>query len=150
MTVGPVTVTATCSGGCTGPQQFVTFNATVTPASNIISISSGNNQSSPAGETVPNPLTVAFSGTGTGVVDWQITGVSDAIFLQSGTEQYSQSFTSTPGSTLSVNLAYGATTGPITATATCSAGCTGPTAVGDVPRGNHGGTAGLGNGCRQR
>ena len=131
-TPGPVTVTATYTStdpntGGPFPPQNVVFSETVqAPPSNVMSIASGNNQSGAAGTVLASPLTVSFSGGGTVVLDWQITG-GDAVFLQSGATSYSQSMDVTSGSTASVNLAFGSTTGPVAVTATCSVGCTGAT-----------------------
>ncbi len=129
---GPVTVSASYtstdpSSGGPFPPQNVIFSETVqAPPSNVMSIASGNNQSGAAGTVLASPLTVSFSGSGTVFLDWQVTG-GDAVFLQSGAANYSQSMDVTAGSTANVNLAFGSTTGPVTVTATCSVGCTGTT-----------------------
>src|SRR5450432_3294109 len=127
-TAGPVTVNVTCTG-CVDPgtganTQTLVFNATATPLSNVISLSSGNNQSGSTFTELPSPLAVSFSGSANVTVDWQVTQ-GQATFQQSGATTYSQQFTSSPGSKASVRLDLGGTVGPVTVTATCSAGCSG-------------------------
>jgi len=131
-TAGNVTVTATCVAGCTGSTQ-VTFNETIVQAPNVISIASGNNQSGAVSTTLPNPLTVSFSGAPAGggsvQLDWQVTTGNATIEEGGNSSSYSQMIVTSAGSTAGIHLMLGASAGNVSVTATCTTGCTGSTQV---------------------
>ncbi|MDR3388892.1 MAG: autotransporter domain-containing protein [Rudaea sp.] len=93
---------------------------------NAMSLAGGNNQSAQTFYSLPDPLTVSFSGSSYVFLEWQVTSGS-ATFQESGTTDYvagNGSLVTSPGSTTSVHLILGGTVGPVTVTATCSGGCT--------------------------
>jgi uncharacterized protein with beta-barrel porin domain len=118
---GTVTVTATCSE-CV---DVATFTETITAQPVALSLVSGNNQSAQVYQSLPSPLVVGFSGPGNVTLDWQISGNTGAVFAQNFATSYSQSLTTTAGSTSQVGIYLGSKTGTFKVTATCSAGCSG-------------------------
>jgi outer membrane autotransporter protein len=122
-TVGQLTVTVTCSQGCTGV-QFVTFkvNVNMSPPHLQMLIFSGNNQSGAQNSTLPLPLTVkTIVGAGNDVpnvtLTWRVT-FGTATF----TNNHSTTFTqSVPVNTQAqVSLDLGATPGPVNVRVTCA------------------------------
>jgi outer membrane autotransporter protein len=122
-TVGQVTVTATCSQGCTGV-QFVTFKANVTmpPPTLQMVIASGNNQSGGQNTTLPIPLTVkTIAGPSNKIpnvtLTWRVTS-GTATFTNNHGATFVQS--APVGSQAQVSLDLGATPGPVNVRVSCA------------------------------